>query len=249
MTFNVTTFLFEIVNFLVLAYILQRLLYRPLHDALDRRRQAIEQAQAEAERARQEAEEERRQLDERLALIEEQRQVVLREARQTAEAERDHILAQAAEEAERRAALAREALARDRDRALQSLRQDIVREAGKLAERLLQEASGSDLDALLAARLADAVSSLPPKEQELLTHGWGPGESATLESAHDLAPEVVDQVHDAVSRALGRDITLRLQSAPELVAGVRLRLDGHVWDASLAGQLGGIDDERTSSGS
>ncbi len=56
MTFNIWTFLFEVVNFVVLAYILHRLLYRPLREAIDRRRAEIAQTQAEAEQARAEAE-------------------------------------------------------------------------------------------------------------------------------------------------------------------------------------------------
>ena len=55
MIFNVWTFLFEVVNFLVLVYVLHRLLYRPLREAIDRRREANAKAQADARKARQEA--------------------------------------------------------------------------------------------------------------------------------------------------------------------------------------------------
>src|SRR5579872_6586030 len=102
MTFNSWTFVFEVVNFLVLAYILQRLLYRPLHDAIDRRRQGIEQAQAEAEKARREAEQQRLELGTKLSAINEERRKLLEETHHEAEAERARILADAAKEMEHR---------------------------------------------------------------------------------------------------------------------------------------------------
>jgi F-type H+-transporting ATPase subunit b len=242
MTFNSWTFLFEVVNFLVLAYILQRLLYRPLHDAVDRRRQAIEQAQAEAQRVYQEAEEQRSKLEEQLAAITEERQQTLEETRKEAEAEREHILTKAARETEHRAALARESLERERAEALRSLQQDVVQDATRLAERLLRDVSDVDLDTRLARRLADTVRSLPQEKREGLAQSWTMGETATLEAAHDLAPEAVAQVREAVAELLGQDVALRVQPTPELVSGVRLRLDGHIWDASLAGQFDGSDD-------
>ena len=40
MNIHLGTFVFQIVNFVVVAFILHRLLYRPLYEAIDRRRQA-----------------------------------------------------------------------------------------------------------------------------------------------------------------------------------------------------------------
>jgi F-type H+-transporting ATPase subunit b len=245
MTFNSWTFVFEVVNFLVLAYLLQRFLYRPLHDAVDRRRQTIEKERVEAESARQQAEVDREQLKAQLAAMDGERQAMQREARQEAEVERDHILTSAAQETERRATAAREALAREREETLGSLRQDVVGEATRLAERLLRQASGADLDARLAGRLADTVRSIPATERDVLKRNWTAGELATLQTAHELAPHAVDQVREAVAEVLGRDTPLQILPAPELVSGVRLRLDGHIWDASLAGQLEGFDDGDT----
>lgn len=244
MTFNGWTFLFEVINFLALAFILQRLLYRPLHDAIDRRRQAIESAQAEAARAREEAEEERQQLAARLDSMERERERVLHETREEAETERDRILADAAKEAERRETLAREALARERAEALRQLQHVVVEEAGRLAERMIGDVSDVGLDGRLAGRLAGVLRSLPEKERELVRRGSSADETATLESAHAVAPGAVSEVQDALADVLDRDVHMRVETKPELVAGVRLRLDGHVWDASLAGQVTGTDAEQ-----
>src|SRR6185369_16713189 len=61
-TFNVWTFLFEVLNFLVLAFVLHRLLYRPLREAVDKRKAENDKARVEAEAARKEADAAREQL-------------------------------------------------------------------------------------------------------------------------------------------------------------------------------------------
>ena len=243
MTFNGWTFVFEVLNFLVLAYILQRLLYKPLHDAVDRRRQEIEHATAEALQSRHDAEKQREDLDARLAALAVERQTVLRAARQEADAERERMLAEATHEMERRTVEAREALTREREEMLQTLQQDVVTEAGRLAERLLREVSDEDLDEQLVGRLSDTVRSLPLTERGVLARSWSAAQPVTLEAAHALSPEATKRVRDAVSDVLGRGIEIEVQRVPELVSGVRLRLDGHVWDASLAGILERTDNE------
>lgn len=248
MTFNSWTFVFELVNFLVLAYILQRLLYRPLHDAIDRRRQGIEQAQAEAQQARQEAEQQRLALGVKLSAIDDERRRVLEGTHQEAEAERARILAAATSEIQHRETLARDLLERQKVEARESLQQDLVHEATRLAERLLREVSDAELDTRLVCRLVDTVRSLPAEQREGLAQGWTTGERATLETAHDLTTDEVEQVHDAVAGLLGQDFVLLVQRNPELLSGVRLRLDGHVWDASLLGGLEETDDGHTPAG-
>ncbi|HCG01609.1 MAG TPA: hypothetical protein DEV93_13815 [Chloroflexi bacterium] len=243
MTFNGSTFVFEVINFLVLAYVLQRVLYRPLHDAIDRRREAIDRREANTERALQEAQAREHKVDERLRAMQSERQNLLEKARQEADVERQRILSDAAKETARQAALAREALKRERLEVLRSLREDVVHQAVALAERLLRDASGDDLDSRLASRVADTVRSLPEADRANLARSWGRGDTATLEAAHDLPAEVVRQVRDALSEVMGEEVSLQVLRVTELQSGVRLRLDGHVWDASLAGQTEQSNDE------
>ena len=80
MTFNWWTFLFEALNFVVLAYVLHRLLYRPLREAIEKRREANARAQETAAKARQEAEALQERLREELTGAEQKRQELIHQA-------------------------------------------------------------------------------------------------------------------------------------------------------------------------
>ncbi len=237
MAFNVWTFLFQVINFLVLVYILRRLLYRPLREAIDRRREANARAQADAEAARREAAALQQSLDQRLADLDRSREAVIREARDRAEAERQAAAADAEAAIRRRREEVEQQLARERDEAVRSLRAELVRSAVEMAGRLLSEASDSTLQRQLAARLVDELRRVPDDERRRLREEWDDGEAAVVEAAAEMNGEVLRDLGGAIESLVGRPLDVSVQVRPDLLGGVRLRIGGHVWDASMAGRL------------
>jgi F-type H+-transporting ATPase subunit b len=239
--FNVWTFLFQVVNFLVLVAILRWLLYRPLRDAIDRRRQANARAQADAEAARREAAALQATLGQQLADLDRRREAVIHEARERAEAERQALLADAEGAIRRRRDEVEHQLARERDEALRSLRAELVHSAVELAGRLLGEACGSTLQRQLAGRLVEELRAIPDDERRRLRGEWDGGEAAVVESAAELNGEILSDLGGAIESLAGRPLGISVQVRPDLLGGVRLRIGGQVWDASMAGQLEQLD--------
>lgn len=245
MSFNLSTFIFEIINFLVLVYVLQRLLYRPLHQMIDRRRVAIARAQDEAREATRQAEELQRQLRTKMAEAEGERQQLISTARAEAEQQRQSILEEADAEARRRLEEARASIALEEKDAREALREDMTRDALELTGRLLREASDSTLQQLLVQRLVEALDATSPAERKQLVRGMVPGGHAVFQSAFPPGQEDIEAVGSAVNRLLGDSVPLDVRTDPDLISGARLQLDGHVWDASLAQALEGtVRDER-----
>ena len=174
MTFNVWTFLFEVVNFLVLVYVLHRLLYRPLREAIDRRREANAKAQAEAEKARQEADR-APAATERSSWRTWSSSARSRSARPASRPRpsgkrRGRGRAGACSGAARKST---QQLERERAEALQALRAELVQSAVELAERFLREASDSTLQQQLAGRLVEELQQHPGRRAPATARGAG----------------------------------------------------------------------------
>jgi F-type H+-transporting ATPase subunit b len=73
MEFNLSTFILEIINFLILIWILQRLFYKPLLETIAKRKQFIDQSLADAKTMQQQAEEQRSLYENRQKLWEEEK--------------------------------------------------------------------------------------------------------------------------------------------------------------------------------
>lgn len=237
MTFNVWTFLFEIVNFVVLAYILHRLLYRPLRAAIDQRRAMLAQTQSDAEAARAQAVAMQEQLQTQLAGMEQERQEAIQQARAVGESERQKLISEAERAIERRQAEVRASIERQREDALRSLRAEVSSSAAELAERLLREAAGTTLQQQLAGHLVEALTRLPDEERSRVRRDWKAADGAVVELAAPLDPGSMQKLNDAVASVVGQQVKLDVETKPALLAGARLRIGGNVWDASLAGQL------------
>jgi F-type H+-transporting ATPase subunit b len=237
MKFNLWTFLFEVVNFLVLAYILHRLLYRPLRDAIDRRRMACEHAQAEAQEIQQQAVARLQQLQAQLADIDRLRQKTIRQAHEQSLAERKKILDETSTAAQARQEAARTALAREREETLRALHEEIVNQAVELTRRLLHEAADLTLEEQLVKRLAETLEQLPESERQALRRDWNPQSGATLESAREIDGPALARLSTAVAAIVGQPAEVTIEPQRSLIAGFRLRLGGRVWDASVDGQL------------
>jgi F-type H+-transporting ATPase subunit b len=237
MTFNPWTFLFEVINFVALAYVLHRLLYRPLHEAIDRRREEVRRKQAEAEKAREEADAIKQRLEGKLAELELRRQETISQARAQAEVERKNILDAAERAVERRQEEFRLALERDRDEMLQKLSGEIVTHALNLAERLLQQSANSTLQTQLEKHLVETLDAIPPDQRDRLRRDWQAEDRAWLERAAEPDVDTLKPLAEVVTRVAGKVLTLDVRNNPALISGARLRIGGHLWDASIAGQL------------
>jgi F-type H+-transporting ATPase subunit b len=237
MSFNPWTFLFEVLNFVVLAAVLYRLLYRPLHEAIDRRREAAARAQAEADKAREQAMILQQHLQAQLAEVEQQREAALREGWERAEEERKKMLAEAEVEMQHRREHVRQALERECEQAWQTLRREMTSLSVDVVQRLLRESCDRTLNDQLALHLIEELRQLPAQKRQVVRDQWQAKDGALLEMAGELDDAILRRIQETADDLVGQPITLTTTNVPGLVGGVRLRLGGHIWDASLAAQL------------
>jgi F-type H+-transporting ATPase subunit b len=249
MTFNWWTFLFEVLNFVVLAYVLYRLLYRPLREAIDQRRQATLQAQAEADKARKDAAAVQERLQTQLAELEQHRQEAIRKAREEADSERRKLLAETERRLQVRQEEHRQALEQERSEALKALRAEVIAQAVELTRRLLSEAADQDLHRQLALRLVQNLQDLPEQERDNLRTRMQSDDVALLETAQELDSATLEEVGKAMTALTGKQTPVTVQTKPGLIGGVRLRLGGQVWDSSLSSQLPDASPGATQDGS
>ena len=217
------TFLFEAANFLLLAAVLGWLFFRPVRDALERRRSALESeqraaadARAEAERALQNARTLRSELESSLAELRERVQ-------RDAEGERERLLESARVQArQERETLERE-LASVRRAQAQSLARDAASAAREIVARLLEQMQGPDLE--------DTLLRAACRELEKLRSA-GPLAPVAIESVHPLGDAGLAALADAAGVAPA-DAVHRID--PDLVAGFRVLTARGLVDASATG--------------
>ena len=238
MTFSWTTFLFEIVNFLVLVWVLQRLLYRPILNVIHRRKEAVEQVLAEAHATRSEAETLQTQYRHRLDDWAAEKQEAQLKLHEELEGERQRRLealrAEVAQEREKASVIE----ARRLREITRNAENEALGHATGFAARLLRRLANPALEAELVKILLEDLARLDVERRE--TFGLvlrRSEETVRVESAFPLSPALQQAIAEALAALAGCQVSCDFTQVPDLLAGARLVLGQWVLSANLGDEL------------
>jgi F-type H+-transporting ATPase subunit b len=159
----------QIVNFFILVWLLKRVLYRPVLNAMaERERQIAARIDAAASREAA-AESMAGDYRERAATLQRERSAKLDEATRTAEEERRRLLAEARAEVETQRAKWLDDLTRERRSAERAVERELLRSAVEIARRALADLAHARLEDQVVEAFIRQVESLPPAERAALS--------------------------------------------------------------------------------
>lgn len=133
------TFVFQIVNTLVMFLVLRHFLFRPATEFMENRTKGIENAIEEADAKNKEAEELRVQYEGKLTNIKEERNEIIREATKRAEERSNEIIKAAEVEAQKIKEKGRQEVERERQKAVNELKDQISTLAIMAASKVIEE--------------------------------------------------------------------------------------------------------------
>jgi len=236
--FTWPTFVFAVVNFLILVLLLYRLLHKPLLDVLEKRRKAIEQARKEAEDAVQKAQAVRAEYEGKLASMHDERDKMLSEARNRIQEVRDKVLSETADRANKEVAKLRDDWEHQRRDAMESLEKEITEVSLDLARSILQKLTDDDLDERLMALLHRELGALAsPERRDRHRDLFASGAAVRVASARPLESAARRQVQERIEALSEGPVEVRFEADPDLIAGARVEFSSMALDASLADVL------------
>ena len=146
---NLPMLIAQIVGFLVLLFILSKLLYKPLLKVMDERAARIKESLEAAESAKDQAAASQEQMQEDIRKAREEGQQMIAQARDVASRFRDEEMAKAKDEIAAERAKAEADIQRERDAAIEDLRQEFaglaISAAERVVERSLSESDHRDI--------------------------------------------------------------------------------------------------------
>lgn len=239
MRFDLTTFALEVLNFLVLVWLLKRFFYQPVLAVIEARRAAgaaiLDQAQvaqraADAMKAECAAKLLQADVERAAATAALEREIAAERVRRLAALESELTM-----ERKRLAALAaQQALQR-----ASALEREAVALAARFAARLLDRVASPELEARLADLALADLTLLAPEHLEVLRAALHePGVSVRVVSAHPLDGARRVAFSDALGRLAGRPTDIAFSEDAALKAGVSIMAGAWVLMANLRDELG-----------
>jgi F-type H+-transporting ATPase subunit b len=232
----------QALNFLILVWLLKRLLYKPILAAIDAREQRIAKELADAAAKQTEADKQRDQFVRKNDEFNLQRAGLLAQATDAANAENQRLIGVARQAADSVSADRQRALQNDLLNLQQALRTRTQHEVFAIASQALKDLATANLNACMVDTFAHRVREMDAKAKAVLAESiHGSAAPAVVRSAFELPPDQCAAVQNALNESFSTAMALRFETAPELVAGIELVSNGHKVSWTIAGYLASLE--------
>ncbi len=228
----------QVVNFLVLVWLLARFLYGPIVRAMRRREAEIAERLAEAEAKGEAAAREARRHEQAVEALEAARARLMAEAREAAERLRRELEGDLRREAEETRTRWRAQVEQERAGFVRELRRQVVRHFLEVARRALAHLANASLEEQVASVFAERLRRLEPGAAgAVAAAARAAGGPIRVRSALALPASARRTITGAVHESLGDDLEVAYETTDEVTCGVEAVAGGRTVTWSVDGYL------------
>jgi len=233
---NVSTILLQMANFIVMAFILYRFLFKPLQNVLKERENGILRAMDEAQQARIEAEETRQIYEEKSNNIDAEIAARKNEARIVIERTRQQMLRDVQTQIEQVEAQTEETLTKLQEEAIRQHKERIGELASQFSKGILSDVMSKQIQEEFEAEFLNRITNL---DISSYLEGSSLDETNFIKVIMAIRPgsDFEQELRQILDKKLSRKINLSYELDPSLIAGGILRFENKLIDGSLAGQI------------
>lgn len=232
----------QIVNFLVLVWLMKRYLYKPILDAIDAREQGVSKELANADAKMSEATKEREDFEQKNKVFDAQRQDLFAKVTEEAQAEKQRLFTLAQEAADKVSAQRREALQSEAQRLNLELMRRTQEEVFSIARKTLVDLADDSLEARVCEAFSRQLSSLDDGARTSLKAALNStSQPALLRSAFELTVGQRTSIEAILKENFALESPLRYETKPDLVGGIELSVGGQKVAWSIAHYLTSLE--------
>ncbi len=232
----------QVLNFLILVWLMKRFLYKPILDAIDAREKRIAKELANADTKKNEAEKERDEFQKRNEAFDQERAELLAKATEEANTERQRLMDEARQAADALSAKRAEALETEAKNLAQAITLRAQDEVFSIARKALSDLATATLEERMVEVLLRRLREMGGEAKAALGEALKTTPDPVLvRSAFDLPPERRAAIQKAVNETFAAEISLTFETVPELIGGIELAANGQKVAWSIADYLTSLE--------
>lgn len=222
----------QVLNFLILVWLLKRFLYHPILDAIDTREQRIAKELADADAKKAEAAKERADFEQKNAAFDKEKASMLAQATAAANAERQRLLDAARQDAAELAAKRQQNLELEAQNLHEEISRRIQQEVFAIARKALGDLADARLEESMVRVFVGRLQAMSADEKQKLTAALqAAAKPIVVRTTFDLAQSEQKKTAAAIQTLVGAGTEIRFETTSDLVSGIELSADGQklVW--------------------
>lgn len=228
----------QTLNFLILVWLMQRFLYKPILRAIDAREKMIAVKLAEADLIKSEAQKERDAFRKKNAEFDQQYASLQKQMNNEMESERLQLLVEARKAAAALSAKLMETMRNDMRNLHQAVSRRVQQEVFAIARKTLADLAATSLEERMVDVFLRQMHAMSDKDKEEMKAGFnvtsGP---AIVRSAFDLPTAQRNAIESVIKDMIAVETPIRFETAPDLVSGIELTANGRKISWNIAAYL------------
>jgi len=225
----------QVLNFLILVWLLKHFLYKPILNAIDAREKRIASELADADAKKNEAQKERNDFQNKNKVFDEERGALLTKAADEAKVERERLLDEAHKDADNLRAAQAVALRSDQKRLGTAITNLATQEVFAITRKTLADLATVTLEERIGEVFTRRLREMDGKAKALLGAALkASSEPAVVRSAFDMGAAQRAAIQNALNETFSAEIHIQFETSPDLVSGIELISNGQkvAWSIS-----------------
>ena len=233
----------QVINFLILVWLLKRFLYKPILHAIDAREKRIATELADADAKKAEARTERDEFQHKNEEFDQQRAALMSKATDEAQAERQRLLEEARKAADALSSKRQETLRNEAHNLRQAISRRTQQEVFAIARKALTDLAGTSLEERMVDVFVRRLRESTEEEKGLLISALNASPGAVIvRTTFELPPEQCASTEGAIKETLGAETQVRFETAPDLIGGIELITNGQKVAWSIEDYLASLEE-------
>ncbi len=222
------TLIAQLVNFLILAWLLKRFLYQPIVTALDAREKKIASELQHAALVKNEAKQSMSEWKQKNDDLEKQRMLLMQQAAKEADDKKAKLFIDARKESENLRARLEESLHNEQKNLQQEIIGRISTEVFSIAKKVLTELADVTLEDCMVKVFCERLRKTEKADIEVMRGLFHQSNHPPIiRSAFSLTPEQCDSVNKTVIDLFSIDAKISFETDTNMISGLELSMNGH----------------------
>lgn len=234
----------QIINFLILVFLLKKFLYGPIVKAMSKREETIAGRLNDAKQKQEEARKEIECYKQKNEDFESRQADMLAEAKAAAEQQEKQLIAMARKEIDDIRARWFEAVSQEKEAFLGNLRKKIALEIYAIARKVFSDLADMSLDEHMLEMFMKKINAIDGEELgQIKTKLRDSGDGITVATSFEIPRQKLQAIRETVRRITGPDSQPEFVLSNDILCGIELRAKGYTLGWNVDAYLKSLEEE------
>ena len=235
------TVIAQIINFLILVWLLKRFLYKPILNAIDEREKKIASELEDAKQKEEKAEKEKAEFKQKNNSFNSERKKLMDKAVEEANEKSQELLEDARNEAEALRSKLEKISKEAQENLNHNISQKTQQEVFAITRKTLADLASLDLEEQAVHLFIKRLNELKKEEKNHFVEKFKSGSNLILvQSAFDLSEKQQTEIKNSVAKIIKNETQFQFKTIPELIGGIELISNGFKMSWSISEYLNSL---------